>query len=245
MNNYIPSEFTLAEFEKLLRLASNHFKFKKYTDPRSNENSILWRHDIDFSLEQAVKLAKIESNHQIQSTYFIHLHSEFYNALDLGSLALIKEIVSYGHALGLHFDIAYYNLQSLKQLNYWLLFEKNILESLFEQEISVFSFHNTSEYSMSFEDEIYAGMINTYSHYFKNQVHYCSDSNGHWRYRKLLDVLSDPSITQLQVLTHPEWWTTEAQMPREKIIQYIDSRRAITLFNYDKALEIAGRINIG
>ncbi|WP_133129596.1 hypothetical protein [Legionella yabuuchiae] len=245
MNHYIANEFTIFEYERLLQLALNNFTFKKYHEIYHNEYFIVWRHDVDMSLEQALKIAKIENNHKVSSTYFIHLHNDFYNALDFSSYSLIKQIIAYGHTIGLHFDLSYYNINTLPKLNYWLQFEKNLLESLFEQEVSVFSFHNPNEIAMNFNEEIYAGMINTYSDYFKNKIHYCSDSNGFWRYKKLIDILNDQNIKQLQVLTHPEWWTEKALNPREKVIKYADQRKKIIISNYDKTLEIAGRVNIG
>ena len=33
-------------------------------------------------------------------------------------------------------------------------------------------------------------MINTYAKYFKENVEYCSDSNGYWRYKRLEDFLN-------------------------------------------------------
>lgn len=244
-NPYKASEFTIFEYERLLQLAIKHFKFIKYTDAKPNENFVLWRHDIDMSLEHALQMAKLEEKHLIQSSYFVHLHNDFYNALDNDSLQHIKDIMAHGHSIGLHFDVSYYNIQSLKQLNYWLAFEKNLMETIFGQEIRVFSYHNTNDYSLSFNADMYAGMINTYSNYFQKQIHYCSDSNGYWRYRKLAEVLTDPSIKQLQVLTHPEWWTHDELQPREKVISYADKKRATTLANYESLLKMTGRLNIG
>lgn len=244
INTYISSEFTLLEYEQLLVLAKTRFTFKPYTEVKNSTNFVVWRHDIDLSLEQALKLAQIEKKQNISSTYFLHLHNEFYNVLDINSSQLVREILSLGHSLALHFDIAYYNIQSIDQLTHWLSFEKNILATLFQTEIDVFSFHNTNEYSMTFEEEKYAGMLNTYSRYFKQDVSYCSDSNGYWRYQKLRDVLNDEAIKQLQVLTHPGWWTEDELKPREKIQHYSKMRCDITINNYDKTLADFGRLNV-
>lgn len=244
MNTYIADEFTLAEYERLIKFGIERFDFINYTELNHLERFILWRHDVDFSLEQAVILAEIEKAYQVKSTYFIHLHNTFYNALDLDSSNLIQKLIHLERDIGLHFDLAYYPIQSEKTLNYWLSFEKEVLETLFQQPIRTFSFHNPNEYAMSLEKTHYAGMINTYSAFFKEQVQYCSDSNGYWRYRKLLDVLSDEQCQKLQVLTHPEWWTKDALTPRDKIRSYADYRRDKNLFDYDRALQESGRENI-
>ena len=244
--DYDPKEFTLIEYERLLSIAKKRHVFKKYSNIKNvDDNFIVWRHDVDHSLEQSAIVAKIEKKNAIQSTYFLHLHNEFYNAMDFRSSELIKNILSLGHSVGLHFDFAYYDIQSTNELEHWLTIEKNILEALFKTKISAFSFHNPTDFSMKFERDMYAGMINTYSKYYKNNVEYCSDSNGYWRYRKLAEVLDDKSIVRLQVLTHPEWWTREEMLPREKIKKYIEFRALETLANYDGILEAFGRVNIG
>lgn len=244
MPDYIPAEFTLTAYENLLHKAKEHFLFCSYTDYDPDGSFVLWRHDVDLSLEQAARLAAIEKNQNVRATYFIHLHNEFYNALDSNSLKLMRDILNCGHSIGLHFDIWYYGIQSLEQLLYWLKFEKKILENLLHVEIPVFSFHNTNEYSMSFEEISYAGMINTYSAYFKQKVTYCSDSNGYWRFKKLSDVLTDSSVKRLQVLTHPGWWTEGELSPRDKIVSYVNQRRELTLQQYDSALKNFDRENI-
>ena len=97
---------------------------------------------------------------------------------------------------------------------------------------------------MTFEEETYAGMFNTYSRYFKQDISYCSDSNGYWRYQKLADVLQDEGVHQLQVLTHPGWWTEGELRPREKIQQYASMRYDATLDDYDQTLVNFGRLNV-
>ncbi|GGI80017.1 hypothetical protein [Legionella impletisoli] len=246
MVNYDPKEFTIECYIELLKRAVNKFRFLEYSewDKCNNENVVFWRHDIDFSLEKAVEMAKIEHENCIKATYFLLLHSNYYNLFDRNSLGLVREILSYGHSIGLHFDCNYYKIQSILELIDWLTFEKNILQKLFNYSIEVFSFHNPSSLTMAFSENTYAGMINTYSKHFKTKVNYCSDSNGFWRFRSLDDVLNDDSINQLQVLTHPVWWTTELYMPREKIINLIEMSKKNAIAQYDHALLTTNRQNI-
>ncbi|MDX1838002.1 hypothetical protein DIZ81_09710 [Legionella taurinensis] len=244
MNEYIASEFTLTAYKALLTLAQTRFCFKNYSNFLDHDNFLLLRHDVDFSLEHALKTARIEHEMQIGSTYFIHLHNEFYNALDVGSLKLMRELLSLGHHIGLHFDVHYYNIKGKEELEYWLAFEKSLIERVLDCRIDVFSFHNTNDFTMGCEEHDYAGMLNTYSTYFKTQASYCSDSNGYWRYRKLEEVLLDPEIKKLQVLLHPEWWTDEELMPREKVYRCAQYRFESTVANYDQALIDFGRLNL-
>ena len=73
------SDFTFGNYRSLLEMANQNFIFRTFTDFNKNERFILWRHDIDFSVHTAFKLAEIENELGITSTYFIHLHNEFYH----------------------------------------------------------------------------------------------------------------------------------------------------------------------
>lgn len=244
MNLYKAEEFTLSSYTNLLNLTKKKFVFRNYNNFRSDENFVLWRHDVDLSLEQALVIAQIEAELNITSTFFIHLHNEFYNLLDQSSQYLVKELISLDRAIGLHFDVNYYSISSTKELNKWLAFEKNVLEAIFDIKINVFSFHNTNRHTEFFEESVYAEMINTYSSYFKNKISYCSDSNGYWRFKKLQDVISDDEVKQLQVLTHPGWWTENELLPREKVSSYVQNRADSTMRNYDDILKKNDRCNL-
>ncbi|KDC30925.1 hypothetical protein L505_0136 [Bordetella bronchiseptica F4563] len=91
----------------------------------------------------------------------------------------------------------------------------------------------------------YAGLLNTYSEFFRDQVGYCSDSNGYWRHRRLADVLEQAADHSLQVLTHPGWWVDEAMSPRDRIARCAEGRAAATMRKYDEDLACFGRDNIG
>ncbi|KDB99137.1 hypothetical protein AZ18_4488, partial [Bordetella bronchiseptica D993] len=118
-----------------------------------------------------------------------------------------------GHRIGLHFDCGYYGISSVAQLEDMLAMEARLLERVFGQRIDVFSFHNPDAWMLQQREVRYAGLLNTYSEFFRDQVGYCSDSNGYWRHRRLADVLEQAADHSLQVLTHPGWWVDEPMSP--------------------------------
>ena len=96
------NDFTRKEYRNLLRLAKASYEFRLFTNFNKDEKFVIWRHDLDFSIQAAVKLAIIEAEEGIASTYFIWPHSEYYNLLDRESAQGIRKILSLGHQIGLH-----------------------------------------------------------------------------------------------------------------------------------------------
>ena len=95
---------------------------------------------------------------------------------------------------------------------------------MFDINIKVFSFHNTSPFVLSCQKETYADVINTYSSYFQKQVPYCSDSYGVWRFRRLKEVLAEHTDFNLQILTHPGLWNKKILSPVERVFECVTGR---------------------
>lgn len=239
MKNYLKyhfSDFTLDEYAGLIDLAKENYSFKSYVDFDFNSRDVLWRHDIDMSPEMALEMAKIEHEKKVKATYFILLHSDFYNLLNPDNYRIISRIISLGHEIGLHFDPFFYDIHSEEQLDEKVVFEKEFLERIFEIKISVFSFHNNTSFTLSCERESYGGLINSYSKRFK-AIPYCSDSNGYWRFRRLRNVLSEAVDFNLQILTHEIWWQKEMMAPKEKIQRCVALSSQTIIDSYNNALQ--------
>lgn len=241
---YLFSDFTTENYRKLLKLAKEKYSFTTYKKHFAINKSVIWRHDVDFSMHRALKLAQIEKEEGVVSTYFVLLHSEFYNLLEKEISDLVYKIIELGHPIGLHFDANFFGIKDEKKLEEKLLLEKEFLEKIFPIEVDSFCFHITNEFTISCNKNQYAGMINAFSEYFEKQVGYCSDSNGYWRFKRLEDVLIKASDKHLQVLTHPELWQDEVMTPKERIYRCADLRAKKSKRWYDNVLERTGRKNI-
>lgn len=246
--NYHFEDFTEENYRNLLRLCKKNYRFILFDEHYAEGKNVLWRHDVDLSVHRARRLAQIENEENVHSTYFIHLHNEFYNALEKETAACIFEIIECGHQIGLHFDPNFYSLDTAlgnEGLLPFLELEKNILEKIFHREITAFSFHNPDVGGwLQVDSERISGMINTYSEAIKSKYDYCSDSNGYWRFRRLENILQDASSPCLQVLTHPGWWTPEVMSPRQRVSRVIDGRAMKQHKFYDTLLLNMGRENI-
>lgn len=249
MNNrekYKFDYFTLVNYKNIIRLAiDNGFQFITYTDAYEKyRKDVLWRHDVEFSPDIALKMAKIEHELGVKATYFFQLHSEFYNVLERYFTDILREIQSLGHFIGLHFDPHYYNITNKKQLDRFIKLDKEYFEKVFEIKLHSFSFHNTNPFILSCEDFTYGGLINVYANFFKDNFQYCADSTGYWRYEILDQLIKDKNVTHLQVLTHDAMWTNEILSPRKRIRKSIQDNSDRIKKQYDFVLMKFGANNI-
>lgn len=240
------SDFTIDNYGILLDIAKANYQFVNHKEALSASNRfIIWRHDVDQSLNRAVRLATVEAARDISSTYFVNPHCNFYSLLEPDQHNKVGELIRLGHGIGLHFDAHFYTINSEVQLDQLVAKEARWLREWFGVEITTFSFHNPDSFLSTCEKDEYGGLINCYSRKFKKQIPYCSDSNGYWRYRRLHDVLTSATDYCLQVLTHPECWQEVSMPPRERFFRCVDGRAAAVMRRWDDTLAVNGRSNQG
>lgn len=250
--NYYFGDFTEENYRAILeKLICMGYKFSgfDYEIIHSDINLVLWRHDIDFSLNRAYKLAEIEEGLGIKATYFIHMHNCFYNIFEPGQYEFIEKIANMGHAIGLHFDHGFYtqskHIMGKNEIERYVVMEKEIIEKYFGISINAVSFHNPEASNvLDLQKDYYAGMVNTYAKAISDNYKYCSDSNGYWRYDRLQDVI-EKKYRKLHILTHPAWWTPYEMSPYERIKRCADGRNNASIDAYSDLLNKCGRKNIG
>lgn len=238
------ADFTRENYRRLLRLAATQYVFRTFTEFDRQERFVIWRHDVDFSMHAALKLAQIEAEEHVQATYLVDFHSEFYNLLEREVSDCVRAIASLGHALGVHFDTHYYDVRRESELEPLLARERRIGEDVFGSPFRVFSFHISTPFTQNCRRWSYAGLVNANADYFQSEVGYCSDSNGYWRFRRLEDLLIEGADARLQVLTHPEMWQDEVMSPKQRVERCIEGRAMKTRRWYDDVLRRAGRENV-
>lgn len=211
-------DFTFDNYRRLLQLAKDkgfHFILHKDTFVAERKD-VIWRHDVEFEPDLALRMAVIEHELGVQATYFFQLHSPYYNLFDEHYSQVFHKIKDLGHHVGLHFDSRYWNITDENQLSDYIIIDKEYMEKNLGVELDTFSFHNTTPFTQSCLNYQYGGLINVYSSYFKEHFNYCGDSLGYWRFDRLEDVLNDDDVLHLQVLTHDANWSDEVLSPRKR-----------------------------
>lgn len=240
-------KFTLENYISILELAKTLRVFRTYGTLAGNqevENAMLWRHDVDFSLLTAVKIARLDHEHGVTSNFFINIHADTYNARSATGREQIEWLIRLGHSVQIHLDAAYYGtFNNEDHLLEALEHEKDVFRAEFKVDVAAFSFHNPTARELTYTADHYAGLVNCYAQRFQTSIPYASDSNGFWRFRTAEEVLLQTNDSVIQVLTHAEWWSQKQQQPRERLAQAFFEDAFVYLAKYDDSLEKYGREN--
>lgn len=230
--------FTIKHYEDILRsIKSNNFVPIFFNQINTYKKEIIIRHDIDLDVNSALVLSRIESKHNIKSTYFFWLTSPFYNIFDPENKNKILEIIDLGHEIGLHFNGNCYSVKNSNELISKINLEKNILEQYLNVYIKIVSFHMPSKSLIN--NNITMGNIdNTYhSKYFK-QYKYLSDSAKNWRDGCVCKYLSNENNKKIQVLFHPFWWKDVCNEKEDEKICYINNRFNALSNEWEKHIQV-------
>jgi hypothetical protein len=100
--------FKHSQYKVFLKNIITSGRISRFSDWRG-DHVFLLRHDVDIDISCAHKLAVIEKEEGIHSTYFILPTSNSYNILNERNRKLLSEIKEMGYEIGLHFDTTLYN----------------------------------------------------------------------------------------------------------------------------------------
>ena len=203
--------FNINRYEDLIKsLVNAGLKPTTNWNEKLSSNSLLIRHDVDFSIEYAHRLALFESQLKICSTFFFMLSSNLYNSLSAHNQKLIKEIADMDHKVSIHFDhTVYENLEYFK-------YEKNIFENIFGKKVDIVSMHRPKNF-LNNNNIMLSGTPQTYQDIFFKKMKYISDSAGKDVFPEITKYLEEPRALGLHLLIHPIWWMGLGSNPTEII----------------------------
>ena len=203
-------KFTYTAYrDLLLLLREQDYAFCNYHNYGDAPRCVILRHDIDSSLDQAVRLAELEAEEGVRSTWFVLLRTDFYNIASKAGQDALLHIQSLGHEIGLHFDEAAYE-PALRpnEVIQNIIKECELLFALLGGDSppknSCVSMHRPSKATLDADYQI-PGIVNSYGKTFFHDFKYLSDSRRQWR-EPVEDIIRSGEYNRLHILTHAFWY---------------------------------------
>jgi len=221
-------DFTLAGYAALLEeLFSRGYVARSYHDAEPNAKHLIVRHDVDISLESALRVAEMESRLRVAAVFLVLLRTEMYNPFSRDGERCLRTLIKLGHEIGLHFDASLYS-DEVDVLDHACAMECTLMESFLSRPVRIVSFHRPAKALIGLDRRL-AGRRHAYEPAFVKAMGYCSDSRGGWHHGHPLEHSAIARGHALQLLTHPIWWDARAgETPVEKLNRLALARFDVT-----------------
>ncbi len=230
--------FSFEDYKEIIRIIQSTGRHANYVDALGKDKFVIMRHDVEYSVERAYELARVEQSMDFASTYFFQWTNNSYNILSRRNMDMIKDMHERGQHIGLHFALN--GMTDMTEIRKRIKKEMDILSEMFGFRITEFSIHRPSKDVLR-ENIKLDGIINAYQDDFFTfaehvteetpvQVKYMSDANHIWRYG-YPDEANITGYDKVQILTHPFAWCKEGynnfnnyrSLVMEKYVELIDS----------------------
>lgn len=234
--------FSLSEYRFLLtQLKNAGYSSAHYSDiPKSETPTgpiVILRHDVDFSLENAARMASVEKELGYSATYFLHCRSVFYNVMHRDNVDLVRMITDLSHNIGVHFDWGGYpDSTSSSRKRTDIMTDLNVLSSVSSVAVNTVSFHRPG--NLNVVQDIDLGCItHSYEERFTKHFSYLADSRGHWSHGHPLSSIAFYDRSPLHILTHPVWWNDMALSVKDCIDRFLATSTNTIADNLNKELD--------
>ncbi|MSO58506.1 MAG: hypothetical protein EXQ77_05640 [Thermoleophilia bacterium] len=177
------TDWTLDGYQMLLGAAIEGGYRWTFFDEEPSGGALYLRHDVDLSLEAALRMAELEASLGATATYFLQTESVFYNLASHEGADALTGLRALGHRVGLH-----------------AVHPRAALDARFDP---VVAWHNPDPAYMTQRVE---GALNVMESARFDPTYYRSDSNQRWRHGDPTEEIRAGAFPWLQLLIHPEIW---------------------------------------
>lgn len=208
-------DFTLKQYSKLLDALGNG-------DYGLINNKNIIRHDVDRSIPNAVKIAEIEFQKRIKTTYFFRVPKTF-------DMKAIDKIHSFGHEVGYHYEVldkAKGNYSKAIDLfeKEWKLFERWGSKSICMHGNPLSKYDNRNLWK-KYDFRRFGVEKEAYLSFDFNKIVYFTDTGRAWNNKfvsvkdktdsdlirvnntdHLIELIKNKKVSKFYILTHPCRW---------------------------------------
>lgn len=245
--------YSLASYRGLLELAlAEGWNFRGFTDEFDGvERVLLLRHDVDFSVDLALEMAKVNAEVGVSGTFFLLLRANLYNLMAPRNIDRVKAMVALGQRVGLHF--AAFEPVPERESEVFVAVEREMdqLRNEIPQLQPVVAWHSpTTPWLSRYAEAKLPGLVNVYNAAFIKDMCYRSDSNLRNSVEQFEAVLRDPAVRRLHLLFHPLNWAaggrdmmeilggTWRQIIREREEEFLGNRAYAAAFPQGMPAEV-------
>ena len=134
--------FSYEDYKEIIRIIQSTGNQAGYEEALTADKFVIMRHDVEYSVDRAYALAKVESSMDFTSTFFFQWTNNSYNILSRRNQDLIKDMHERGHVIGLHYALN--GLTDMQEVRHQIKKEMDILSEMFGFPITQFSVHRPS-----------------------------------------------------------------------------------------------------
>jgi hypothetical protein len=218
--------FDLGDYAQLL----NDLRDRGYVSAKVSEMCesargfvVYLRHDVDFSLLDVMPMAETEARADCAATYYLLLSGQ-YNLHASENREAVKQLILWGHEIGLHYDLEAYP-GTREEAYSTLVYEATVLERLCGCSIRTIVMHNPHRG----QDDWFRSCdeyVHPHDPRWQAGLTYISESCRAWRDETLLQCFGHTPPRRLLLLTHPEVWLDGSVYDRQEYLERVLLRQA-------------------
>lgn len=212
-------DFTHGSYLRLLQFIKDlKYEIVPFRDVPQSGSYVILRHDVDFSPEKALEMARLDHQAGVNSTFFFLLTSSYYNILSESGVRCVQEIIKLGHECGLHYDCTGFEQLSSEARRQRVEILAQCLGNAVGVRIGAIAQHKPARSPLR---EQFPSYVDAYDAPFFKDISYISDSRRIFRVPDLHEFLSQHPRSQL--LIHPIWWDAQ-QRSRNEVFEFIQKQ---------------------
>ncbi len=239
------SDFTLAKYEKLCQALIRNYDVQRFVDflqiEKKNGHLAILRHDVDKYPERSLKVAQLEKELGIRSSYYFRMMDDVFVP------EIIQEIEKMGHEIGFHYEVVDKASGDIGRAIE--IFEDELSEIRKVADVQTICMHGSplkpwknldlwTHYdfrdfgirgepyiSVDFESVAYYTDTSRCWDGEASAIDDCVEDNIATRIKttdELIDIIESQSFDKLMILTHPQRWTEgKGEWARELVSQKV------------------------
>ena len=97
--------FSFDDYREMLQIIKDTGRACTYEEALGRDSFVIMRHDVEYSVERAYELSKVEESMDFRSHFFFQWTNNSYNILSRRNMDMVKDMHERGQHIGLHYAL--------------------------------------------------------------------------------------------------------------------------------------------